>query len=109
MNIETISHNKGQSILEYAIILGLVAAALTTMQVYLKRGIQAGIKVAADELGRQQDAVEIDPEKGTQTDSWINTQAASTTRSRLFERGRQTINLDKTTTSSGWTEYISEK
>lgn len=55
---------KGQSTIEYAIIIGLVVAGLTTMQVYIKRGIQAGIRVAADELGSQEDA-EIDPQEGT--------------------------------------------
>lgn len=69
--MKSIFNNKAQSIMEYAIIMGLVVAALTTMQVYIKRGIQAGIKVAADEIGRQQDAEEIDPLKGTKMDSII--------------------------------------
>lgn len=35
------------------IVIALVIAALTTMQLYMKRGIQAAIKVAADELAPQ--------------------------------------------------------
>jgi hypothetical protein len=54
-----INRQKGQSLLEYAIILGVVALALGSMQIYLRRGIQAGIKIAADELGLQKDAMEV--------------------------------------------------
>ena len=40
----------GQSIAEYAILIAVVTAAVTAMQVYAKRGIQAAVKVAADEM-----------------------------------------------------------
>lgn len=43
--------NKAQSILEYAILIGIIAAALSTMQIYLRRGIQSVIRAAADEVG----------------------------------------------------------
>lgn len=76
MRVSNIFNNKAQSIMEYAIIIGLVVAGLSAMQVYIRRGIQAGIKVAADELGNQEDA-EIDPTKGTKesSDSKIRTKA----------------------------------
>lgn len=52
---------RGQSIAEYGIVLGIVAAALAGMQVYAKRAIQAAIKVAADEVGGQRKgAMEFD-------------------------------------------------
>jgi Flp pilus assembly pilin Flp len=38
---------------EYAVLIGIVTAALVTMQTYIKRGVQAGIKVAADQIGDQ--------------------------------------------------------
>ena len=38
----------GQSTAEYAIVIGLVIAAVIGMQVYVKRGIQSKIKVYAD-------------------------------------------------------------
>jgi Flp pilus assembly pilin Flp len=44
---------RGQSVLEYAILVGIVMAAILGMQIYAKRGIQAGIKTAADQLGDQ--------------------------------------------------------
>ncbi len=102
-------NNKGQSTIEYAIIIGLVVAGLTAMQVYIKRGIQATIRVAADELGNQEDA-ETNPQQGTpadSTDSEINTQTTGTKRVKLFTGGSREIFVDKTATSSGETEYIS--
>ncbi|MDP3723318.1 MAG: hypothetical protein Q8R91_07470 [Candidatus Omnitrophota bacterium] len=39
--------------MEYAILIGIVTAAIVGMQTYAKRGIQAGIKLAADQLGDQ--------------------------------------------------------
>jgi len=44
----------GQALMEYAVLIDLVVAALVGMQVYTKRGIQAGIKEAADQIGDQQ-------------------------------------------------------
>lgn len=34
-------HRKGQSTVEYAIVLGVIVAALIAMQTYVKRGLQA--------------------------------------------------------------------
>ena len=44
--------SKAQSILEYAVLVGIIAAALTAMQIYFKRGIQATVKLAADDMTR---------------------------------------------------------
>ena len=38
----------GQSAAEYAIVLGVVVAALVAMQVYVKRGMNARIKMGSD-------------------------------------------------------------
>lgn len=43
-----------QSLIDYVFVVGLVAAALIVMQVYMRRGVQAGIKFASDELGSQE-------------------------------------------------------
>ena len=48
---------KAQAAFEYAIILAIVVTALTGMQVYFKRGIQAGIKICSDELGGQKEGL----------------------------------------------------
>lgn len=39
---------KGQSTAEYAIVIGLVIAAIVAMQVYVKRSIQGKVKDAVD-------------------------------------------------------------
>jgi len=39
---------KGQSTAEYAIVIGLVIAAVVAMQVYVKRGLQGKMKKAVD-------------------------------------------------------------
>lgn len=46
---------KGQSITEYAILIGIVSAAVMGMNVYIKRGVQAGIKQSVDQMANQED------------------------------------------------------
>ena len=40
----------GQAILEYVLFFGVVAAAIIGMQIFAKRGIQATLKAAADDM-----------------------------------------------------------
>ena len=44
---------KGQSTLEYAILVIIVIVALLTVQTYVKRGLQGRLKQAADDIGDQ--------------------------------------------------------
>ncbi len=44
---------KGQSTLEYAILIVIIIAALLSIQVYIKRGVQGRFKSAADDIGDQ--------------------------------------------------------
>jgi len=44
---------RGQSILEYAILIAIVIAAVVLMQVYVKRSYQGRLKHEADSLGTQ--------------------------------------------------------
>ncbi|MFA5286833.1 MAG: hypothetical protein WC394_00995 [Candidatus Omnitrophota bacterium] len=44
---------KGQSILEYAILLAVVIAVLLIMQAFVKRGYQGSLKRSADSMGTQ--------------------------------------------------------
>ncbi len=52
-----ITNQHGQAILEYTIVLGVITAAILAMQLYAKRGIQAGVKVMADQIGDQADGI----------------------------------------------------
>ncbi|MFH1397225.1 MAG: hypothetical protein ABIH27_01570 [Candidatus Omnitrophota bacterium] len=61
-------NNRAQGVLEYVVILGVVAVALMSMTLYFRRGVQAVVKAAADELGSQSDS-QSQPGRGTLTDS----------------------------------------
>jgi len=45
--------NRGQTTAEYAVLLGLVIAAVMAMQIYVKRGLQGKVKLETDKLGTQ--------------------------------------------------------
>ena len=47
---------KGQSTLEYALIIAVVVGALLAMQFYMNRGVQGKLRAAADEVGPQYSA-----------------------------------------------------
>ena len=47
---------KGQSTLEYVILLGFVVAALIAMGVYMKRGAQGRLRESTDQIGEQYEA-----------------------------------------------------
>ena len=44
---------KGQSTLEYAVLIIIVIGALLSIQVYIKRGIQGRLRGASDDIGEQ--------------------------------------------------------
>jgi len=52
-------------VVEYGLVLAVVVAVFIIMQFYLKRGIQAGLKISADQLGNQEESYSYtDPTKG---------------------------------------------
>ena len=44
---------KGQSTLEYAVLIIIIIGALLSIQVYIKRGLQGRLKQATDDIGDQ--------------------------------------------------------
>ena len=48
------SSNKGQSVLEYTLLLVAVVTALGCMFNYVKRGVQGRFKMGADSIGERQ-------------------------------------------------------
>ena len=44
---------RGQSTLEYAVLIVVIIAALIAMQVYLKRGVQGKLRESSDQIGEQ--------------------------------------------------------
>ena len=47
---------RGQNILEYTIIIGVVTVVLYYMGTGIKRGVQSMVKVTADQVGNQQNS-----------------------------------------------------
>ena len=47
---------RGQTILEYTIIVGIVVVVLSYMGTSIRRGAQSLVKVTADQLGNQENA-----------------------------------------------------
>ena len=47
------SKTQGQSILEYAVLIGVVAAALVAMQLYVRRSIQANLKALENQINAE--------------------------------------------------------
>ena len=50
-----LSQKRGQSTLEYALLIAAVVSGLLVMQMYVKRGMAGRVKSASDELGEQYD------------------------------------------------------
>ncbi len=44
---------RGQSTLEYAVLIIIIIGALLAIQVYVKRGVQGRLRSAADDIGDQ--------------------------------------------------------
>jgi len=88
---------KAQSVLEYAILLGVILLALMIMQVYVKRGYQGYIKQQADQVGQQYSP------RHTTSVRIINTTINSTT--NTTDRGL-TYTLTHTNTTSEEREVI---
>lgn len=59
---------KGQSIAEYAVVLGLVVAAVMAMQVYVGRGLKARIKSGTDAFNTADATITV----GTNTATFKN-------------------------------------
>ena len=47
---------KGQSILEYALIISVVVAALAAMSIYVQRSAQANLRVIEDQINAKPDS-----------------------------------------------------
>jgi cytoskeletal protein RodZ len=60
---------KGQSTLEYAVLIIIVIGALLSIQIYIKRGIQGRLKSASDDIGDQYSPGNTNLKKVTHTAS----------------------------------------
>jgi Flp pilus assembly pilin Flp len=51
--LQYLNQRRGQSTLEYAVLIVVIIGALLTIQVYIKRGVQGRLKQATDDIGDQ--------------------------------------------------------
>ena len=51
--LQYLNQKRGQSTLEYAVLIIVIIGALLTIQVYIKRGVQGRLRSAADDIGDQ--------------------------------------------------------
>jgi Flp pilus assembly pilin Flp len=101
---------RAQSITEYVIIIGLVSIALIAMQNYMKRGIQAVIQSAADDVGAQKDAAEIDPVKGETLSSRFETTSLGKVNVEVSGSGSTSRVIDRESSTTGTsTSRITDK
>lgn len=85
---------KGQSTLEYALVIGVVVGALLLMQYFVKRGYSGNLKRAADDIGEQYDP--------TTYSANFNVNQSSDTRQTVQNRETQTTHIaDQTSTRTG--------
>jgi uncharacterized protein (UPF0333 family) len=64
-------NKRGQSALEYAVLLAVIVAALVAMQVYVKRAGEGRLKESADDLGSQYEPGKTDVAEGTLTNATV--------------------------------------
>ena len=57
---KTAERKKGQTTLEYGVLIAAICAAVITMQFYIHRSVSGHIKQGADEIGQQFDYWEAD-------------------------------------------------
>ncbi|HBO98056.1 MAG TPA: hypothetical protein DE315_02890 [Candidatus Omnitrophica bacterium] len=73
---------KGQSILEYTILLGVIVLVMFAMGPMLKRGTQSLIKIVADQVGVQQNAEQKFDETGHMEASYTATRGSTDKRTQ---------------------------
>lgn len=68
-----LKRQKGQSTLEYALIIAVVVAGLLAMQIYMKRGVQGKLRESIDEIGEQYSAGDVTAKYTTEQLTDMNT------------------------------------
>ncbi|TBR16578.1 hypothetical protein EPO66_04500 [bacterium] len=79
---------------------GAVIIAFVYMQTYIRRGIQATVKVAADQMGSQADSEE-DADYGQSSSSSNTTMGSSTYNTTTSGGGNQATTFNSSTVTNG--------
>ncbi len=97
-----LNQKKGQSTLEYAVLVTIIIGALLSMQFYLKRGIAGKVKDSADQIGDQYSAgntnvLESTTTKSKSTESFATGKSTTKLTSELTNTTKKSVivNADK--------------
>ncbi len=86
--------NRAQSLLEYVVLIGVVATAFIFISVFFKRGINGMIKVTADQIGVQANSDQFpDPKYGSNADLTRGYLVSSDTASQLSTQKQSVENF----------------
>lgn len=91
---------RGQSAAEYVFMAGAVIIAFVYMQTYVKRGIQATVKTAADQMGSQADS-EDDASYGQRSSSNNTVTGNSNYNTTTSGGGNQATTFNSSTVTNG--------
>jgi hypothetical protein len=79
-------NRKGQSALEYALVIAVAIVALLAVNMYMRRGIQGRLRESTDQIGKQWDA-------NTYSSSWQAQSAGTTVTTESRAGGNITTNI----------------
>lgn len=89
---EAQQRSSGQAIVEYAVLVALISVAIVEIQAYAKRGIQAGIKAATDQIGDQVEGMRYD--SGDRTSSVLASGSALERQSAQRTQAERAVSTD---------------
>lgn len=103
-------NKRGQSTLEYALIIAVVIAGLLIMQYYIKRGYSGRLKSAADDMGEQFDPTAYSANFTVTSKSLVNQTIDGATNTTYLDLGGDYAGsgrIQSKKTTSGGSESVS--
>jgi len=94
------ARTRGQSTLEYVILIGFVVAAIIAMGVYMKRGVQGKLRESTDQVGEQYSA-------GNTTSKYTTTTSIDQTEN-MIRGGQTTTDIIKSEQRKTGSETVSD-
>ena len=101
-----LNQKRGQSALEYAVLVVIIIGALLSIQFYLKRGIQGRLKSSADDIGDQYSVGNTNVLKTTNTHSETNETFISGVSKTALTTPESTNTVDKSVILNVDQEYM---
>jgi len=96
--LQFLNQKRGQSTLEYAVLIVVIIGALLTIQTYIKRGVQGRMKQATDDIG--------DQFSGVGYQNGLKTVTSFSNSEDKFMGGTSTSNLFTESTNTSSNTYI---